>query len=69
MARLNLGDMYFAGRGVLLDYVRAYLWLGLAGVQGSGWAAQRTEDVAGQTTPDELAEAERLARQWKPRAR
>ncbi len=64
-AQVYLGVMYWNGQGVPQDAVRAYMWLNLAAAQEPD--AVRERDVAAsQMTPDEIAEAQRLAREWKP---
>ena len=59
-AQYNLGFMYRAGRGVPQDHVAAHMWLDLAG------AESLRDDVAAGMTPEQIAEAQRLAREWKP---
>ena len=60
VAQLNLGDLYSRGAGVPRDLVRAYLWLSLAAEQGRSWALNKRDEIAGQLTADQRAEAERL---------
>ena len=66
--QLNLGLMYATGRGVPQDYVQAYMWLSLSASRSSGEARDRAVDnrdrVASRLTPDQRAEAQRLAREW-----
>ncbi len=65
-AQTDLGVMYWNGQGVPQDAVLAYMWLNLAAAQEPD--AVRERDVAAsQMTPDEIAEAQRLAREWKPK--
>jgi TPR repeat protein len=67
-----LGGAYFAGLGVPQDYVLAHMWLNLAVAKGdedsfkSGLLKFRNL-VARRMTPIEIAEAQRLAREWKPK--
>ncbi len=68
-ARNNLGQMYYQGRGVQQDYVQAYMWVSLAAVQGYELAAQGLEILEKKMTPDQLAEAQRLAREWTPKGK
>jgi TPR repeat protein len=68
-AQYNLGFMYANGKGVPQDYVQAYMWLNLS-------VAPQTDPekraaivwyrdlVAGLMTPEQIAEAQRLAREW-----
>jgi uncharacterized protein len=66
-AQFNLGEMYELGNGVSQDYVLAYMWFTLVASHGTRPYATRARDrVAQQMTPDQIAQAERLAREWKP---
>ncbi len=63
----NLGFMYDEGRGVPQDYVQAHLWYNLAAAQGDELARKNREIVAGKMIPEQIAEAQSLARKWKPK--
>ena len=63
----NLGLMYFRGWGVPQDDVQAHMWLNLAGTQGDEKAAKNRDNVAERMTPAQIAEAQKLAREWKPK--
>ncbi len=66
----NLGRMYAYGKGVPQDYVQAHKWFNLAASraqEGDEWAAQRRNEVAAKMTPAQIAEAQKLAREWKPK--
>ncbi len=65
-AQLYLGRMYGNGQGVPQDYVLAYKWLNLAAAQRSSFAKER-DVLAAKMTPAQIAEAQRLAREWKPK--
>jgi uncharacterized protein len=66
-AQFNLGEMYELGNGVPQDYVLAYMWFTLVTSHGTRSYAMRGRDrVAQQMTPDQIAQAEKLAREWKP---
>ena len=64
-----LGFMYSKGEGVPQDYVQAHMWFNLAAA-GSSNAEVRAEalknriSVAAFMTPDQIAEAQRLAQEW-----
>ena len=62
--QLNLGGMYYKGLGVPKDYVLAYMWLILAARQDANFVEAR-DVIAEKLTPDQLAEAQRLASEWK----
>ena len=67
-AQRSLGFMYVGGEGVPQDYVQAHMWLNLAASRATGEergsAVQGRDIVASQLTPDDLSEAQRLAREW-----
>ena len=67
-AQFNLGLMYGKGEGAPQDYVKAYLWSALASSDSEiGNQAVRNRDYAASLmTPAQVAEAQRLARKWKP---
>ena len=71
IVQLNLGLLYYWGHGVLQDsvqnYVEAHKWFNLAAARGNLSAADNRDWLAKKMTPDQLAEAQRLAREWKPR--
>ena len=66
-AQVNLGFRYAKGQGVPLDFVRAHMWSNLAAAQGVEMAMDNRTIVAAKMTRAEIAEAQRLAREWKPR--
>jgi TPR repeat protein len=66
-AQALLGAMYERGRGVHQDYVQAHMWYNLAAAQGSVGAADSRERVEKAMTPAQVAEAQKLAREWKPK--
>lgn len=63
----RIGLMYEEGRGVPRDYVRAYMWYSLAVTNGWEGGAHRRDQIAEKMTPDQIAEAQRLAKEWKPK--
>lgn len=71
-AQASLGFMHYLGKGVSQDYVQAHKWFSLAAPRFSSSerdsqdrAMQFREKVASKMTPEQLAEAQRLAREWK----
>ena len=64
-AQCFLWLMYFEGRGVPQDYVRALIWLNLAAASGIECAARISACLTAKMTPAQIAEAQRLAREWK----
>ncbi len=66
-AQNNLGALYLRGWGNLeANPVQAYLWFSLAGEQGFPGANKKRTDAGHFLSVDELAQAERLAREWRP---
>ena len=66
-AQAHLGVLYWNGQGVPQDVVLAYMWLSLAAEQEPG-TVEKPESGCFPNDPDEIAEAQRLAREWKPTA-
>ncbi len=65
MAQFNLGLMYAKGQGVAQNYIQAYMWETLAAAQGNEKAVKGLERLEKSMTLDVVAEAQRLAREWK----
>jgi TPR repeat protein len=63
----NLGVMYGNGTGVPQDYVLAYMWCNLAGASGDEHANRSRENLSKKMTPEQIAEAQKLSREWKPK--
>jgi TPR repeat protein len=61
-----LGLVYESGQGVPQDYVRAYMWYHLAAAAGNQDAVRSRDDTARHMTPAQIAQAQKLAREWKP---
>jgi hypothetical protein len=68
-AQFALGRLYLEGVGVPQDYVRAHLWLNLAASRGLSQSAKQRDEVAEKMTPQQLAEAQKLATAWRPARR
>ena len=67
LAFAKLGWMSAQGRGVLQDFIQAHKWYNLAAANGHKKAAEYRDALAEQMTPAQIAEAQRLAREWKPK--
>ena len=63
-ALTNFGVMYHYGLGVPRDYVRAHMWFNLAASQGHKDGTKNRGIVAKRMTPAQIAEAQKLAREW-----
>ena len=66
-AQSDLGVMYDKGLGVPQDYVQAHMWYNLAATRGLKLGRKSRDSLAKQMTPAQIAEAQRLARKWKPK--
>ncbi len=64
-AQYNLGGMYAKGQGVAQNYIQAYMWETLAAAQGNENASKGLEIWEKKMTLDQLAEAQRLAGEWR----
>ena len=62
-----LGVMYVEGRGVKKDYIKALKWLNLSIVAGVPEASETRNHVLERLTSDQVSEANRLSRGWKPK--
>ena len=65
-AQNNLGVAYLKGDGVPQDFVRAHMWFNLSAAQGKKSAAKNRDRIAALMTPAQIAEAQTLAREWRP---
>jgi TPR repeat protein len=63
----RLGLMYGVGQGVPQDDVLAHMWFNLAAAQGLEKAEGFRDEIVESMTSEQVAEAQRLAREWKPK--
>jgi hypothetical protein len=72
-AQSQLGEMYLSGQGAPQSYVQARLWFGLTAINPASEKKSRNEAihnrdlVAGKMTAAQIAEAQSLASEWKPK--
>ncbi len=72
-AQGSLGAMYRKGLGLPQDYIQAFMWYDLAVAKSELdqerrlWAKNR-DSIAKKMTSEQIAEAQRLAREWKPKS-
>ena len=67
LAFAKLGWMSEQGRGVVQDFIQAHKWYNLAAANGHLKSAEYRDTLAKQMTPAQIAEAQQLARDWKPK--
>ena len=63
-AQSQLGLRYAKGEGVAQDYVQAHKWVNLAAADGDVEAAKSRDVFAKLMTAEQVAEAQRLVREW-----
>jgi len=67
-AQYRVGIMYSTGQdGVPIDYIVAHKWLNLAALRGSDEARRLRAELADDMSREEIAQAQRLAREWMGR--
>ncbi len=64
LAQSNLGVIYEFGLSVPQDIVQAHMWFDLAVEHGDERAKINRAIAASQMTPDQIAEDQRMAREW-----
>jgi uncharacterized protein len=60
----RLGTMFHEGVGVKQCCIQAYKWLTLAAMQGVTQAETLRDRLAGEMTPQQIEEGQKLAREW-----
>jgi len=63
-ALYNLGLAYSTGQGVGVDFVAAHKWFNLAAMKGIDEAKSWRASIAKEMNTAQIAEAQRLAREW-----
>ncbi len=64
-----LAKMYANGQGAPQDLVQAHMWFDLAAARGNLLAENERDQMEKAMTPSEITEAQRLAREWKPKGK
>ncbi len=63
-AQVMLGVMTASGMGVPEDLVSAYVWYNLSAAQGNETAQRNKDVIEKRMTREQIAEAQRLSREW-----
>ena len=66
-AQSNLGLMYLNGQGVLQNNVQAHMWFNISAVKGGNISVKNREVVANKMTTEQIAQAQRLAKECQAR--
>jgi TPR repeat protein len=69
LAQTKIAIMYDEGQGVPQNLVQAYKWYSLAATNGDKPANELRNAIANQMTPAQIAEAQKLAQEWKPKGK
>src|SRR5215831_13528108 len=67
-AMMAFGERYAIGNGVVQDHKRAYFWLTLAFLNGEKHGEKLRAAEAAKLPAEEVAQQERAAQDWRPRA-
>ena len=67
IAQYALGFHYAKGEGLPKDDIEAYKWFNLASAKGLIGATKGREILERFMTGEQIAEAQKLSREWKPR--
>ena len=63
-ALYNLGLAYSTGQGVSVDFVAAHKWFNLAAMKGVELAKSWRAQISSEMNAGQIAEAQKLAREW-----
>jgi len=63
-AQFKMSGMYYTGKGVIQNYSVAHMWLNIAASQGYKDTEINRKIVEKKITPAQIAEAQRMAREW-----
>ena len=64
VSQYYLGKMYLKGSGTLQDYCLAHMWFNIAASQDYKKAAAQLEKLTSRMNMEQLAEAQKMAREW-----
>lgn len=60
----KLGLIYSTGQGGEVDLIQAHMWFNLAAMRGSPEAKESRKELSGLMSPNEIANAQKAAREW-----
>ena len=69
LAQTKIAIMYDEGQGMPKNIVQAYKWYSLAATNGDKSAPLLLNLLANEMTPAQIAEAQKLAQEWKPKGK
>jgi uncharacterized protein len=59
-----MGQIYYFGDGVPQDYIQAHRWFNISSANGNPEAENLRNTVSKEMTPEQIAEAQKLAKEW-----
>ena len=65
-AQYAFGLLLEQGKGIAQDYVLAHVWLKLATLTNEDKAHDQLEQLTAKMTPEQIAEAQRVVKEWAP---
>ena len=68
-AQFGLGTMYENGHSVPQNFILAHMWFNLSASRGNKAAALSRDELATSMSPAEITEAQKLAREWRPKSK
>ena len=63
-AQFSIGLLYYKGQGIIEDFVQAHFWFNVAATSGDTLAQEYRSSVEHEMIPDQIAQAQTLAREW-----
>ena len=63
-AQYAIGRAFSTGRGLEQDYVAAHMWMNLSAASGTEEAVKDRDVYSKLMTPEQIAQAQKLAREW-----
>ena len=69
LAQTKIAIMYEEGQGVPQNIIQAYKWYSLAATNGDKSAPLLRDRLAQQMTPAQIAKAQALVKEWKPKGK
>lgn len=63
-AFFRMGLMHATGRGGSADLVLAHKWFNIAAINGHAEAGRHRKELSAEMSREEIAEAQRAAREW-----
>jgi hypothetical protein len=67
IAQFSLGKMYVEGKGVIQDYIQAHMWFNVSNSNGHKPAIKLRDIIEKKMSKQQVEEAQKLARNWKPK--